>query len=617
MGNEFPAVIAGSTAASSNALTDASCGDGGIDAPDITYQWTAPADGVYTVSTLGSGFDTLLSVRDAECGGAELACNDDADDTAQSLVTLTLTAGQTVVILVDGYGGDRGDVQLSITPLGDCCTDNPGPQCTNTACAACVCAGDAFCCEARWDGICAGEAIDPCGAECGCPTLTPTPTPTVTRTPRRITILSPANGSVVHTRTISVTGEAAGTGAITVNGVAATVSGDSFSAIVDLIEGVNAITATDSAGGGSDTISVTLDTAPVLHLITIAIETEGLATITGRAGTVTPSGSVTISNTSTGMSTTVTADESGGFTGTIAAEPGDILSIVVVDGGNVSPTRTLEVSALSAAITAPAAGETIAADRIVVRGTYQGGAEVGVMVNGLPAANEDGAFLVPNVPLTVGENVLTATATNRRGDRASQRLTVASLATPSGLTLSASPNRGVVPLPVIFSYEFNGTAQSVRIDFDGDGVDDLTVDPTRPLRHTYHSAGIYLVRLRVTDEHGASAQAVVTIHVAAPEGMDGFFQSQWNSMLAALIAGDKETALTYLTPGAQEKYAPVFDALLPHMPEIVASFSPLQRVSLLPDIGEYGINRTIDGRNRVFLIYFLRDTDGVWRIDAM
>ena len=61
----------------------------------------------------------------------------------------------------------------------------------------------------------------------------------------------------------------------------------------------------------------------------------------------------------------------------------------------------------------------------------------------------------------------------------------------------------------------------------------------------------------------------------------------------------------------------MFDALLPHMPEIVASFSPLQRVSLLPDIGEYGINRTIDGRNRVFLIYFLRDTDGVWRIDAM
>ena len=53
------------------------------------------------------------------------------------------------------------------------------------------------------------------------------------------------------------------------------------------------------------------------------------------------------------------------------------------------------------------------------------------------------------------------------------------------------------------------------------------------------------------------------------------------------------------------------------MPDIVASFSPLQRVSLSPAIGEYAVNRTIDGRDRIFLIYFLKDADGVWRIDAM
>jgi hypothetical protein len=57
--------------------------------------------------------------------------------------------------------------------------------------------------------------------------------------------------------------------------------------------------------------------------------------------------------------------------------------------------------------------------------------------------------------------------------------------------------------------------------------------------------------------------------------------------------------------------------LLADLPTIVASYSPLQRVSLSPDIGEYAVNRTIDGEDRIFLVYFLRGVDGVWRIDVM
>jgi hypothetical protein len=83
-------------------------------------------------------------------------------------------------------------------------------------------------------------------------------------------------------------------------------------------------------------------------------------------------------------------------------------------------------------------------------------------------------------------------------------------------------------------------------------------------------------------------------------------------MVSALVAGDRDGALTYLSPAAQQKYEPVFDVLLPFMTDIVGSFSELQRVSM-----SAAINRTIDDRNRIFLIYFLRDADGVWRIDSM
>jgi len=95
------------------------------------------------------------------------------------------------------------------------------------------------------------------------------------------------------------------------------------------------------------------------------------------------------------------------------------------------------------------------------------------------------------------------------------------------------------------------------------------------------------------------------------------FRAIWDGMNRALLAGDKATALSYLTPGAQVKYAPVFDALLPHMAEIVASYSPLQRVSISETIGEYAVTRVSNGKAYLFLIYFLKDEDGVWKLEAM
>ena len=63
-------------------------------------------------------------------------------------------------------------------PPGDCCTEQSGPSCADSACAACVCGLDGFCCTTLWDAQCVAEAGDECAASCGCgPTPTPTPPP--------------------------------------------------------------------------------------------------------------------------------------------------------------------------------------------------------------------------------------------------------------------------------------------------------------------------------------------------------------------------------------------------------------------------------------------------------
>ena len=84
-----------------------------------------------------------------------------------------------------------------------------------------------------------------------------------------------------------------------------------------------------------------------------------------------------------------------------------------------------------------------------------------------------------------------------------------------------------------------------------------------------------------------------------------------------LIDGNVEAALTHITAKGRPKYGAVFEALLPHMEEIVASYSILQRLTITDSMAEFAVNRYINNTNRIFLIYFLRDGDGIWRLAAM
>lgn len=88
-------------------------------APDIAYFWTAPTTGTYTFSTVTSipmsaPFDTVLEIRNVATG-ASLGCNDDSPGTVRSTVSVNLTSGQVVRVIVDGFGAASGTFILSIS----------------------------------------------------------------------------------------------------------------------------------------------------------------------------------------------------------------------------------------------------------------------------------------------------------------------------------------------------------------------------------------------------------------------------------------------------------------------------------------------------------------------
>ncbi len=115
------------------------CGGTGIG--DVSYLLTAQETGLYVIDTAGSAIDTILAVYDGECDGRLIVCNnDDPDLGLRSRVSLELTEGQTVTVVVDGYGIGGGAVTINAAYFSGTCSNgdlgNTVPYSTSGSTAA-------------------------------------------------------------------------------------------------------------------------------------------------------------------------------------------------------------------------------------------------------------------------------------------------------------------------------------------------------------------------------------------------------------------------------------------------------------------------------------------------
>jgi hypothetical protein len=108
-----------------------SCTTGTTSSPDVVYlfQMPVPASSI-VIDTFGSVFDTVLYVKGSDCGGPDLACNDQFGGD-QSQVTLGAQPAGLFTIIVDGWFGTAGNYVLNINA-----TALPGAACTHPLFAA-------------------------------------------------------------------------------------------------------------------------------------------------------------------------------------------------------------------------------------------------------------------------------------------------------------------------------------------------------------------------------------------------------------------------------------------------------------------------------------------------
>lgn len=303
----------------------------------------------------------------------------------------------------------------------------------------------------------------------------------------------------------------------------------------------------------------------------------------------------------------------------LASGPNTIVLTAIDPAGNsANATLQLTFQPVSVTIDSPANGASIAAREAIVSGAFQGPPNTGIVVNGIVAITDGNRFHA-QVPLQPGSNVLNVLATSPDGSTATQSVTVISTGV-APVSVSVSPVYGVAPFKTTFELS-NTTGRAIKqiqADYNGDGTADFTTsDPRAILEFTYNTPGIYTARFAVLDDQNTSHAVSAIIQADERARVDQVLRATWSGFTQALAARDKATAMQYLNAQGREKYGPVIDALLPNIPQILVSFSDLQSMAIDGAVGEYAVNRVIDGVNRIFFIYFLRDTDGVWRLDSM
>lgn len=394
-----------------------------------------------------------------------------------------------------------------------------------------------------------------------------------------------------------------------------------------LPEGSNvfSVRATDRFGHSSDlrTSRFVVDTIPPRFLSLAPMDGDIVTTpsVTIQGTIDDPTASVVLFD-GAGKAVSMASGETFSFTVTLS-EGANAFTLHAWDpAGNVNATSLMlnrsAASALSVAVTSINSGAAVDTDILLLSGTVTGPENTGVTVNGLVATVADGRFYINNLPLKPGVNTIAAVAAAPDGRTVTETITVTSNARAL-FQADISPVSGVAPLRVALTVTNRSVnpIQTIVVDVDGQGSLITSADPTIPIAFTYSAPGVYRPKIAVTNNRGATSSQTLTVVALDPAQMDRLFVNLWDGMNSALKAGNLAGAAEYLNAGARLKYRPVFEALVSDMPQIVASYSALQRISISEDTGEYAITRPYQGQNQLYLVYFLKDADGVWRLDGM
>ncbi|HEX6160088.1 MAG TPA: carboxypeptidase regulatory-like domain-containing protein, partial [Thermoanaerobaculia bacterium] len=408
--------------------------------------------------------------------GVEVFGTKDFNQTVKTLTKdVTLTAanqlsvelrgapGEKMTVTVIGHDDVPPMIRTTVAPLPNAAGWNNADVTVTFHCADST-SGIAFCpAPVVVTGEGAGQAITGTARDRAGNATTARATISLDKSNPEIAVTSPADGSTIAAPQVTITGTAtdalSGVAAVSCNGIAAATEEGTFTCTVDLVEAANtiAITATDRAGHTA-THSLTLNNISTPRVAVTApanLSFLNISPVTVRGTVTDPNATVRIN----GVAATVSGNT---FVATVPlVEGNNTLSAVAksasgkIGTGNVQVT--LDTTPPRIAISSPAdrfetTEATIAITGMVndvVVGTVND-EQATVTVGGVAADVTNRTFVVPDVPLQLGENSIPVVARDRVGNSITARVTVIRLAQTQAVIRATGGNNqtGLIGRPL-------------------------------------------------------------------------------------------------------------------------------------------------------------------------
>ncbi len=270
------------------------------------------------------------------------------------------------------------------------------------------------------------------------------------------------------------------------------------------------------------------------------------------------------------------------------------------------------------ALETPADNAVIAGNVILVSGRFIGPSETRVLVNGIEAMTVGDSFYLNNFQLTPEtENALTIEVISPGGNSATKSYAVTS-ERQSYAYLVPNVSRGVAPLDVTFSIEVipNYSITSLAADFQRTG--EFTSQTVGNITNTYISDRVYISRFQIQlDNAGTPVEEYAEVAIildSLPEVEDANIRNQLALFISDLGTNDIDSAKMRITPQYRNKYESVLVDIQSagNLANMVANFGILEEGFIGNEWAEYTLVRQVGDVNKVFVIHFIKESDGNW-----
>ena len=267
----------------------------------------------------------------------------------------------------------------------------------------------------------------------------------------------------------------------------------------------------------------------------------------------------------------------------------------------------------------PGASASVAEDFVLVHGTYVGPANTGITVNGIVAETDGkGHFAANSVPLDMDANTIDVVLTTIEGQSSTKSVNVGRSGS-APFRITATPDSGFVPFTTLLVATSRRVGPVVHVDvtnLEGGTYDASLMDGQTLGTLSFTNPGLYLPQVTLTYQDNQTYTQMVAIVVKDAARMDEMLVAMFNRVTNLLRTRQKTAALTLLTEPNRSAFGAVFDELDEKLPQIVDTFAGIGAISLDNELAAYALKR-IDGENiKIFMIEYMRDLDGVWRIDS-